>query len=296
MFQIELRGDAGRVHQIAEHHRDVPALANGFRYRLASDLHSRQRLGCRSHITADLSLASKFEIALSRRIRCPNGMPSFSMWGSVSSGRISMSIILAEHRFILTKAKVSELRNHGLNALGFSPLLAKYPRPSTEAMLNVGLILSLLLALRPGNAAAEDLNKMKSARYALHAYDSFTDRDARKGIETLIGGMQIGSLWANAMLKDRGQPLLYCQPDRLNITDSQMIDMMRQAMKDRPTWGDFHLGMMVLVTLQHTFPWYAMANAGHDTRLIEDWLGHRPIQHTARYTELSPIRFKDVWR
>ena len=28
----------------------------------------------------------------------------------------------------------------------------------------------------------------------------------------------------------------------------------------------------------------------------EDWLGHRAIQHTARYTELSPTRFKDVWR
>ena len=33
-----------------------------------------------------------------------------------------------------------------------------------------------------------------------------------------------------------------------------------------------------------------------DTRLIQDWLGHRAIQHTARYTELSPTRFKDVWR
>ena len=41
---------------------------------------------------------------------------------------------------------------------------------------------------------------------------------------------------------------------------------------------------------------YAMANAGHDTRLIQDWLGHRAIQHTARYTELNPTRFKDVWR
>ena len=39
---------------------------------------------------------------------------------------------------------------------------------------------------------------------------------------------------------------------------------------------------------------YALANADHDTRLIQDWLGHRAIQHTARYTELSPTRFKDV--
>ena len=41
---------------------------------------------------------------------------------------------------------------------------------------------------------------------------------------------------------------------------------------------------------------YALANAGHDTRHIQDWLGHRSIQHTVRYTELSPTRFKDFWR
>ena len=40
----------------------------------------------------------------------------------------------------------------------------------------------------------------------------------------------------------------------------------------------------------------ALANAGHDTRAIQDWLGHRSIQHTVRYTELSPTRFKDFWR
>ena len=41
---------------------------------------------------------------------------------------------------------------------------------------------------------------------------------------------------------------------------------------------------------------YALANAGHDTRAIQDWLGHRSIQHTVRFTELSPTRFKDFWR
>jgi site-specific recombinase XerD len=41
---------------------------------------------------------------------------------------------------------------------------------------------------------------------------------------------------------------------------------------------------------------YALANAGHDTRAIQDWLGHRAIQHTACYTELSQERFKDFWR
>jgi integrase len=41
---------------------------------------------------------------------------------------------------------------------------------------------------------------------------------------------------------------------------------------------------------------YALANAGHDTRAIQDWLGHRSIQHTVRYTDLTPTRFRDFWR
>jgi integrase len=41
---------------------------------------------------------------------------------------------------------------------------------------------------------------------------------------------------------------------------------------------------------------FALANAGHDTRALQAWLGHRNIQHTVRYTELAPDRFKDFWR
>ena len=41
---------------------------------------------------------------------------------------------------------------------------------------------------------------------------------------------------------------------------------------------------------------YKLAGDGHDTRSIQDYLGHRNIQHTVRYTELSPTRFKDFWR
>jgi len=34
---------------------------------------------------------------------------------------------------------------------------------------------------------------------------------------------------------------------------------------------------------------YAPANRGHDTRVLN-------IQHTVRYTELTPKRFQDFWR
>ena len=33
---------------------------------------------------------------------------------------------------------------------------------------------------------------------------------------------------------------------------------------------------------------FALANKGHDTRALQAYLGHRNIQHTVRYTELSP--------
>jgi integrase len=41
---------------------------------------------------------------------------------------------------------------------------------------------------------------------------------------------------------------------------------------------------------------FALANKGHDTRALQAYLGHRNIQHTVRYTELSPERFEDFWR
>jgi integrase len=36
---------------------------------------------------------------------------------------------------------------------------------------------------------------------------------------------------------------------------------------------------------------FMLANAGHDTRAIQHYLGHRNIRHTVRYTDLAPDRF-----
>src|SRR6516164_7995600 len=41
---------------------------------------------------------------------------------------------------------------------------------------------------------------------------------------------------------------------------------------------------------------YKLANDGQDTRALQAYLGHKNIQHTVRYTELSPSRFKGFWR
>ena len=41
---------------------------------------------------------------------------------------------------------------------------------------------------------------------------------------------------------------------------------------------------------------FTLANKGTDKRTIQSYLGHRSIQHTVKYTELSPTWFKDLWR
>lgn len=40
---------------------------------------------------------------------------------------------------------------------------------------------------------------------------------------------------------------------------------------------------------------FKLAQAGQDTRAIQHYLGHKNIQHTVRYTQLSPDRFKTFW-
>ena len=41
---------------------------------------------------------------------------------------------------------------------------------------------------------------------------------------------------------------------------------------------------------------YKLANDGRDTRVLQHYPGHKSIQHTVRYSKLSPDRFRDFWR
>ena len=46
--------------------------------------------------------------------------------------------------------------------------------------------------------------------------------------------------------------------------------------------------------LRHACGYY-LANQGHDTRAIQDYLGHKNIHNTVRYTQMSPQRFESFW-
>jgi integrase len=47
--------------------------------------------------------------------------------------------------------------------------------------------------------------------------------------------------------------------------------------------------------LRHACGYY-LASQGHDTRAIQDYLGHQNIQHTVRYTAMAPHRFESFWQ
>ncbi len=46
--------------------------------------------------------------------------------------------------------------------------------------------------------------------------------------------------------------------------------------------------------IRHSTGFY-LASKGYDTRKIQDYLGHRQIQHTVRYTQLAPGQFEGFW-
>ena len=60
--------------------------------------------------------------------------------------------------------------------------------------------------------------------------------------------------------------------------------------------GDkMNIGMSIHPHMLRHATGYKLANEGHDTRSIQQYLGHKNIRHTTRYTEISTDKFKKFW-
>jgi type 1 fimbriae regulatory protein FimE len=77
---------------------------------------------------------------------------------------------------------------------------------------------------------------------------------------------------------------------RSPLTDSAVRKMIARAGRQAGFAFPVHPHM-----LRHATG-YKLANEGHDTRAIQHYLGHKNIQHTVRYTQLSSQRFDDFWK
>ena len=84
-------------------------------------------------------------------------------------------------------------------------------------------------------------------------------------------------------------------------------DFLRQNQRKAPITGDTFrkivaragevakLGLSVHPHMLRHSTGYKLANDGRDTRSIQHYLGHKNIQNTVRYTEMSATRFKGFW-
>ncbi|EBS3707171.1 pilus assembly protein [Salmonella enterica subsp. enterica serovar Hull] len=88
--------------------------------------------------------------------------------------------------------------------------------------------------------------------------------------------------------EDRGQ--LFISLKGKSLSRQQFYNIIRQAGRRAGLSVNAHPHM-----LRHACG-YALADNGVDTRLIQDYLGHRNIRHTVRYTASSAARFEGIWQ
>jgi len=84
-------------------------------------------------------------------------------------------------------------------------------------------------------------------------------------------------------------PYVFSSERKAPLTDDAIRKIVGRAGKEARLPFSVHPHM-----LRHACG-YKLAQAGQDTRAIQHYLGHKNIQHTVRYTQLSPDRFKDFW-
>jgi integrase len=164
----------------------------------------------------------------------------------------------------------------------------------------------VIKAARKGRYGQRDATLMLlMARHGLRVTETVDLRwdqvDFAKGhlhVRRLKGGIhsvhpvQGDELRALRELKRQQQPesaFVFCSERGGPMTRSNVAKMI-EAAGDREGLPHLHPHM-----LRHTCG-HLLADAGHDTRRLQLWLGHSDIKHTARYSELSARPFRDFWR
>jgi type 1 fimbriae regulatory protein FimB/type 1 fimbriae regulatory protein FimE len=105
-----------------------------------------------------------------------------------------------------------------------------------------------------------------------------------------IRGDELRALRRLAREQDPKSPFVFTSERAGPFTTAGLARMLERAGAEAKLGFKAHPHM-----LRHACG-YALANKGHDTRALQGYLGHKNIQHTVRYTELAPNRFKDFWR
>jgi hypothetical protein len=85
----------------------------------------------------------------------------------------------------------------------------------------------------------------------LYADGSATDRQM---VETYLSNNQNGLSWANVSLAQQNRPKLYCAPEELVPTGSQLLELVRLQIKVDPRIQLLPFGFALLISMQATYP------------------------------------------
>jgi len=117
------------------------------------------------------------------------------------------------------------------------------------------------------------INRMKNGSPAIHPVEGDELRSLRR-----------------LKLKYPDSPFVFTSERGAPLTTSAVRKIVARAGESAKIGFPVHPHM-----LRHSCGHY-LANRGIDTRSIQAYLGHRSIEHTVRYTELLPDRFKGFWK
>jgi type 1 fimbriae regulatory protein FimB/type 1 fimbriae regulatory protein FimE len=146
----------------------------------------------------------------------------------------------------------------------------------------------ILIAFRHGLRASETVDlrwdQVGFNRAVLHV------RRAKGGTPSVhpLGGVEMRAL-RRLQRESATSPFVFISERAAPFTTAGFARMIQRAA------ARAELGLKVHPHMLRHACGFALANAGHDTRAVQAYLGHRNIQHTVRYTELAPDRFRRFW-
>ncbi|RQN05292.1 tyrosine-type DNA invertase [Pantoea ananatis] len=148
----------------------------------------------------------------------------------------------------------------------------------------------IFLAFRHGFRISELLS-IRISDIDMHAKQIYVKRK-KNGFSTIhpfdTQELEVISQW----MKVRGSYIKSLESEYLFLSDRHSQLSRKQAWKIIKECG-IRGGIRVVThphMLRHACG-YALANEGADTRLIQDYLGHKNIRHTVHYTKANPERF-----
>ncbi len=146
----------------------------------------------------------------------------------------------------------------------------------------------LLIAYRHGLRVSE-LCSLKKDDLDLEGARIWVKRK-KAGLSTTqpLQGDEMRALRAYLRTRKDGLPWAFLSSQGGQMTRQNVNYLITQA-ANRVNLGKVHPHM-----LRHSCG-HALAEKGTDTRLMQDWLGHRDIRHTAWYSRTSAKRFDGVW-